>query len=77
MRIVSVNLARENSDFHGAMPVGTRLLLLDGVTFPDDLLSAVAEKLSDAADTTGAYPVFSSADVSVHPGLLFWNGIRE
>jgi hypothetical protein len=42
--IMTSRLADEHSDFYPAIPVGTQVLLLDGVTFPAGLLAAVTEK---------------------------------
>jgi CheY-like chemotaxis protein len=43
--IMTSRLAEEHSDLYAAIPAGTQVRLLDGVTFPADLLTAVAEKL--------------------------------
>jgi hypothetical protein len=44
--ITTKELAEEHrGDLYAALPVGIQVLLLDGLTFPADLLAAVAETL--------------------------------
>jgi hypothetical protein len=43
--IMTSRLAEEHSDLYAAIAAGTQVLLLNGVTFPAQLLAAVAEKL--------------------------------
>jgi hypothetical protein len=51
--IMTSRLAEEHSDLYAAMPIGTKVLLLDGVTFPVQLLAAVSEKLQSVRSATG------------------------
>jgi hypothetical protein len=54
--IMTKKLAAEHSDLYAAIPVGTQVLLLEGVTFPVQLLAAVSEKLA----VTGTAPAITA-----------------
>jgi DNA-binding response OmpR family regulator len=51
--IMTTPLAKEHPDLYAAIPVRTQILLLDGVTFPVQLLAAVTEKVKSVRSATG------------------------
>src|SRR5271155_1824132 len=52
--IVSARLAAEqNGDFLAALPTETQTLILDGLTFPKDLLACVADRLQHGREGFG------------------------